>query len=417
MLNKTKIILTITYLCSTLMPVSGQGLLGNTEILNNSEDLKEYKNWSLPFNDNIGQPITKIKPKHQNISFKKNNTKPNVNKKALKGEVSLWDEPQIIGETIEHLVDISYSQSAKSKLLDAEVNNLSSKHEKTKALTKDSLNYMVGYKGCGPSVDMGKLLLGKDPKTKDLYIASLRRQQFIDQTHENIVASLMQISEAMGINDESRQNKLINDGLTKLKALVGESEALNTLKKLNDYYSNLEIDKSVFTETPWDSGARQDKLKAILTGAVASDPIVKQVKQQFEHYANPGLFKRGANSTIQTSLNVASFFAPGYVIPGILQAVLTGFVASTGGSEQQKIQTEFLLDKRIQSRVMALNNEASLSLDNYRYAQVTHNACLLTFSRSVISYLSATHSKEVLTNLSQGNPNPIKTIAKSNDYN
>ena len=233
--------------------------------------------------------------------------------------------------------------------------------------------------------------------------------------HENIVAALMQISEAMGMNDESRQNKLLNDGLNKLKGLVGEEEAINASKTLNDYFNNLVINKRVFNQMPWDSVTRQDKLKSILTGAVVSDPVIKQVKQQFEKYANPSFFKRAANSTVQTSLNAASFFAPGLIVPGILQAVLTGFIASTGGSEQNKIQTEFLLDKRIQSRVLALNNEASLTLDNYRYAQVTHNACLLAFSRSVIGYLSGTHSSAVLKSLNSNADN--KTIAKSDEAN
>ncbi len=389
-------------------------------------DLKENTNWSLPFNDDLnkdsGETPKKIvsrvksKPSSKQVTLT-NNGQSKVSKKnsTLKAEVSLWDEPKVIASTIEHLVDVGYSLSPQAALLDKEVENLSTKHEKNKAMAKDSLNYAVGYKGCGPSVDIGKLLLGKDVRTRDLYIAALRRQQLVDQMHENIVAALMQISEAMGMNDESRQNKLLNDGLNKLKGLVGEEEAINASKTLNDYFNNLVINKRVFNQMPWDSVTRQDKLKSILTGAVVSDPVIKQVKQQFEKYANPSFFKRAANSTVQTSLNAASFFAPGLIVPGILQAVLTGFIASTGGSEQNKIQTEFLLDKRIQSRVLALNNEASLTLDNYRYAQVTHNACLLAFSRSVIGYLSGTHSSAVLKSLNSNADN--KTIAKSDEAN
>mgnify|MGYP000246415110 FL=1 len=47
-----------------------------------------------------------------------------------------------------------------------------------------------------------------------------------------------------------------------------------------------------------------------------------------------------------------------------------------------------MLDKRIQSRLKVLGQEASLALDNYRYAIVTKNPPLLAFSQEVIENLT-----------------------------
>ena len=81
---------------------------------------------------------------------------------------------------------------------------------------------------------------------------------------------------------------------------------------------------------------------------------------------------------------------PTFVGPAAKTA-LVAFVMATGGPEQCKLLKELYLDKRLESRCKALNEEAHLAVDNYQLALLTKNPVLLGYSESLVGQMIGGH--------------------------
>ena len=84
------------------------------------------------------------------------------------------------------------------------------------------------------------------------------------------------------------------------------------------------------------------------------------------------------------------------------------FVACTGGPEEKKLLKEVYLDRCFESRFDRLNQEISMSINNYNSAILTRNPVLFCCSQSLMEKLTNPDTVANLTGASQP-PQPIQT--------
>lgn len=308
--------------------------------------------------------------------------------KIITGEVSTWDGPINVDRIVNSLVDKTFSQSSEAQKLDKQLKHLSSPSQRSIAITKDSLNDVFGYQGFDPSARAGKLILDENYKVRNKAWAEYERQKYVDKIHLQVVSGMMQIAEALGMTDSTRAAQVLATGQDSLDALVGKDEAGRTVKGLKTWLNHVVPANSSFSQPPWNTIERNKKLEAVLKEALKQDPLVTEITNKLEHYAHPGKLKSGTSRVVESTLNAISILGPGFAIPVGAEALDTAFKQSTGGSEENKLERELLLDKRIQSRLKVLSQEAALALDNYRFALVTKNPSLLVFSEEILGNMT-----------------------------
>jgi len=323
----------------------------------------------------------------QDISTTENTTTQNG--KFISGGVSVWDGPFDGDRIVNHLLETHFENSPEGKKLDAQVKRLGGLKHKTIDVSKDGFEELLGYQGFLPSVRGGQIVLDSpNIKIRNIAWAEYVRQRYIDKIHAQVVSSLMQVAEGIGNSENENGLKTIASGKEELSALVGNEEAERAVKALTAWLNNTQVSYATFAQTPWTTSERNKKLEAVLTAAVEHDPVIGEVTKRVMKYANPGKIVLASSQVIQTVLNGITVFSPGF-IPSISSgAAQVAFKLSTGGTEQNKLERELLLDKRIQSRLKILTQESSLALDNYRFALVTKNPPLLAFSQEVLKNLT-----------------------------
>lgn len=323
------------------------------------------------------------------IETKTEGNTPAQNGKFISGEVSVWDGPFNGDRIVNHLLETHFENSPEGQKLDAQVKRLGGLKHKTIDVSKDGLEEIMGYQGFAPSARGGQIVLeSPSMKIRNIAWAEYARQRYIDKIHAQVVSSLMQLAEGIGNSENEHGAKTIASGKEELSALVGNEEAERAIKALTTWLNNTQVPYSTFAQTPWNTSEHNKKLETILTAAVAHDPVIGAVTKRVMNYANPGKLRLGASTVIQTTLNGITVFSP-LLIPSISSATLeVVFKLVTGGTEQNKLERELLLDKRIQSRLKVLTQESSLALDNYRFALVTKNPPLLAFSQEVLENLT-----------------------------
>lgn len=216
----------------------------------------------------------------------------------------------------------------------------------------------------------------------------------------------------LGTADQTRRNTIIESGRKSLSDLVGEDEAISAVHNLTAWLNGLKVSDSVFNQRAWDTIERDSKLESVIRAALEKDPVVAEIRHRINRYANPGKVKSATSKVVDMTLNTSAWLAPGFAIPIAAEAALDGYMMATGGTEESKIEKELVYDKRIQSRLRVLNSEASLALDNYRFAQVTHNLPLLTFSEAVITDMAneSVAKKVFQTENLAINRSPVKNV-------
>jgi hypothetical protein len=307
---------------------------------------------------------------------------------VISGQVSEWDGPVTLDHMINHLVDAVYDNSPEGKRLEKEVKHLSGKSSKSLAVTKDAFEHCFQYQGFDPSARAGKLILDDKYKIRNIAWAEYERQQFVDKIHAEIVANMMQLAEGIGMPDPAQGAPVISSAKSALQSLIGAEETQRTIDGLTHLLNNTKVAETAFTQKPWNTIERNKKLEGIVTTALSHDSVVKEVDKRLQKYANPNQKVNAAVKVASTGLNGIAYFAPGLAIPLGAEIIEAGIKESTGGSEENKLERELLLDKRIQSRFKVLSHEASLAVDNYRYALVTRNSPLLVFSDELISNMT-----------------------------
>ncbi len=319
--------------------------------------------------------------------------------KLMSGGVSVWDGPFDGDRIVNHLLETHFENSPEGKKLDAQVKRHSGLGHRAVAATKDGLNEAFSYQGIDPSMRAGKLILdSSDMKIRNKAWADYVRQRYIDKIHAEVVTSLMQISEGIGNSENEHGKEAIASGKKELSALVGEEEAERAVKALTAWLNNTNVPYSTFAQAPQNTMEHTKALEEVLSAAVDKDPVIAEVTKRLKKFAYPSELNRRSSQIIQTALTGATIFGPGVFTSLGAGTAEVVYKLGTGGSEENKLERELLFDKRVQSRLKVLTQEASLALDNYRYALVTKNPPLLAFSQEVLENLTGAKNTSQLAN-------------------
>jgi hypothetical protein len=328
---------------------------------------------------------------------------------VLSGQVSEWEGPLTLDRMVSHLVDETYDRSPEGKKLDKQVKHFGGRPARAAAVTKDAFEHTFQYQGFDPSIRAGRLILNDKYKVRNIAWAEYERQKFVDNIHSQVVTSMMQLAEGIGMNPASGA-PVIASAKGALESLVGEEETQRTITGLTLWLNHTKVPDDVFGQTPWSTIERNKKLEDIIKTALVRDSVVKEVTTRVNKYAHPNAAMNASVKVLDTGLSGIAYFAPGLAIPLVAETLEAGLKESTGGSEENKLEREMLFDKRIQSRFKVLNHEASMAVDNYRYALVTRNPQLLVFSQQVITDMAGQEQLAQLVPTS----NPI-TIPEAKD--
>ncbi len=331
--------------------------------------------WSLP----ISGPLVFIK--HKKAAPMQSN--------ELSGSISFSDPYESASQQIDQLLDCALSRDPSTAGLEKAVSHYRKRSQIIIAESKDACNYVIPYRGFGPSSEAGDIITGEKLKVKSRASAEYARQKQIDEVHLKLVSSMMQISMGLGMTDQERGKAVTASGVAALSDLVGEEEAEKARANLVLMASQLSITDEHFQKETWDVQQKQKMHRQILELSLEDDPVIHQIKKHLNKYNHRSKFAMVSSSVVQTLLGAASL-TPTFVGPAAKTA-LVAFVMATGGPEQCKLLKELYLDKRLESRWKVLNEESHMALDNYQLAVLTKNPVLLCYSESLVGQMIGGH--------------------------
>lgn len=335
-----------------------------------------FSAWSLP----ISGPMTLIRHKKQ-AQLQQS--------RELAGSISFEDPYESTSQHIEQLLECAWNRDPSAKNLDKSVEHFRKKTQVAIAEGKDAANYVIPFRGFGPSSEAGDIITGEKLKIKSKASAEYARQKHIDELHVKVVSNMMQIAMGLGMDDQERGQAVTTSGVTALKQLVGDEEADRTRAMLAQMASQIQTNDEIFSKPAWDVQERQKMHRQIMELSLDDDPVVHQIKKHIHKYNHRSKFAMVSSSVVQTMLGAASL-TPTFVGPAAKTA-LVAFVMATGGPEQCKLLKELYLDKRLESRWKVLNEEAHMAVDNYQLAILTKNPVLLCYSESVVGQMVGGH--------------------------
>jgi len=303
----------------------------------------------------------------------------------LQGHILVSEGPGIVGRRIDDLLGAALERDPQTAVLDEAVEHYRTRAARISAGAKDSAEFLVCYKGFGPSSEAGDVITGEKLKLHNAASAEYARQKHIDELHTKIVSSLLQISMGLGMANNARSQETINSGVDSLRPLVGDDQANETKQLLTSWSKRVRVPEQIFKQPVWDVERRNQMQSAIVKTALARDPVVIGIQNHIHKYNHLSKFARASGKVCSTVLGVLSRTP---VVHHAGTPVLVGYLAATGGPEQSKIMKELYLDRRYASRLQVMSEETHMAMDNYQLALVTHNPCLLACSESVIQDLA-----------------------------
>ncbi len=328
-------------------------------------------NWSLPIAGQIHTPKIRVQPKEK--------------QQKLDAGITLAQGSRISGR-LDDLLGAALDRDENVPDIVKKLAHFNTRTQKIFAETKDATNYLIPYRGFGPSIDAADVALDEKLKVGSKASAELAYQKQLDEKHLQLVQCMMQMAAGMGMDDQTRGFELTNQGLQALTALVGKDEAEKTMGMLSQWRKDLVIPETVYGQGAWDPKSHEAKLSLIREHSLENDSVVKQIKDRLHKYNKHSKLSRVSSQVIQTTLGVASL-TPTFIGPGAKIALLA-YVMATGGPEQCKILKALYLDKRLESRWKVLNEESHLALSNYQVGVLTKNPLLIAMSESLVEEMS-----------------------------
>jgi hypothetical protein len=338
----------------------------------------------IPINGHIR--LSAIHKKPSQNSQKSANA--NLADKKLKAEISSGSN--VFGNELDNLLDAALEQDSQTIYLKQKVAHYRSASQRAIAQGKDATDYLIPFRGFGPSSEAGDIILNEQVKIKSRSSAEYARQKDIDEKRLKINQSLAQIAMGLGMSDTTKGKAVTQQGMDSLVELVGQEKAQASFQSIKSMSEQISVPDSLWKQDVWDVKTQQDKHKVFLTASLESDPIIAQIERSVHKYNKRSKAMRTVAHIVQPTLACASL-TPSFVGPAAKVALMT-FVMSTGGPEQCKLLKELYLDKRLESRVNLINEETHLALHNYQIALLTRNKVLLAYSESVLEYLSSDYT-------------------------
>lgn len=369
-------------------PMNGSMATDNATVLGANEkaetDQEESDSgWSLPMLGQMGSVQHVVV--HQRVPGAAQVIQQKNGADVLSGSISSANSYDQAGQAIDKLLDIALERDPSTAVLDRAVHHYRKASQRAIAQAKDATDYMIPYRGFGPSSEAGDVILDEKVKLKSRASAEYARQKHIDETHGKLVSSMLQLAMGLGMEDQSRGAEVAQSGYDALAQLVGEDEATRTKQTVLDWSREAAIPESLFKKGVWDVTQKQEKHKLVVQTSLDEDPVVNEIKRRLHKYNHHSKVAMASSHVIQATLGVASM-TPTFIGPAAKTA-LVAYVMATGGPEQVKIMKELYLDKRFESRCKVVNEEAHLALDNYEIAVLTKNKVLLACAESLLGQM------------------------------
>ncbi len=342
------------------------------------EESRTSLSWALPM---TGKLVVNEGSQVQPVSYIMQADQP----RQLQGTISTHGARCPVAARINELLDISLDRNARTSELDRTALHYNKLSQRALAQTKDATDYLVPYRGFGPSIEAGNVILGENVSARSKAAAEYLRQKHVDETHLKVVTGIMQLAMGLGMQDRARAEKVSSSGQAALAEIVGQEEAERTMGLLSTWAQELAVPESVYAQGAWDIAERKGKLSYVMENSLESDSVIGEIKRRLHKYNRKSRFARISSSIVQTTLGTASL-APNFVGPAAKTALLA-FVMATGGPERCKLLKELYLDKRFESRWKVLNEEAHMALESYQVSLLTRNPVLLAASESVVAEL------------------------------
>lgn len=310
----------------------------------------------------------------------------------LTGSVTQWNIDGDFGALVNTLLDGALGSDPKNVHLNRAVGHYTRSSSTFLSDAKDAANYIVPFRGFAPSSEAADVILDEKIKVKDRASAEYAKQRMIDDLHPKLVAKTMQLAMAVGTKDPVEREELVPKAVASLEEVVGKERAQLALAKLEEW-GKLQLPDSAYKASGnWDVEAYQTKIKLVTKLAMDGDPVMQQIVNSLKKYNHKSSLSRGAGKVVPAALNVASWVAPGLLIPAALQLVNAGYIMATGGPEENKLVKELYLDRRVESRYRTVNDEAELALSQYQNAQNLHNPALMVCCEAVLTQLVGTEN-------------------------
>ncbi len=313
----------------------------------------------------------------------------------LHGSISITQRSNAPAEAIEELLCVASARDARMQALNKTVDRHRYAHKRLWALAKDAANFVISYRGYSPSSEGGDIILGEKSKLKSLSAAEYQHQKLADEAEIEIVASIFQIANGLGMQDRPEGQAEIDQAMQSLKSLAGGEKASAVLHNLRRWSAGLIVQKQIYREPVWGIKQRREKLRAVLLALKDRDPVIKEIVDRVHRYNGRSKRTLATARLVKTSLGLAGL-APSFVGTASQTALFT-FVMLTGGTEEDKLLKELYLDKRLDSRSRVLSETAHMALESYQIGRLTGNGVLLSCSESVLTRLCGSKAQELLS--------------------
>ena len=313
----------------------------------------------------------------------------------LTGSVTKVEIPEGLGEQANKLTDLAYQKDETGQDLEALVKKMKSKSHKATVAAKEFAYTMVPYRGFGPSKSGANILLEQVKKVNTLAGAEYLKQRCMDNLHTKIVTNLLEISQGLDSQDKAQGALMIEAAHLQLSDLLGEDKAAETVKMMTDWSKELSVPASAYEQPHWDVATVQQNVRVATGTSVAQDPVFATVVKKLKRY-NRGKVMSAIGSAVESTCAIASFAAPGYLIPFAIQSVDGAFVVATGGSEETKMLNELYYAKRMESRWKRLNEESQLALTAYEMAIDKRSPTMLACAESIMQQLCGVDNAKVI---------------------
>jgi hypothetical protein len=235
------------------------------------------------------------------------------------------------------------------------------------AQSKESLNYMYPYRGFGPSSEAGDIITGEQLKVKGLSSALYNQQLIVDKSHLELTTGFLQLASNPGKVPEGL-NSLTPDEFNNLKIVI-QLPGSNTVEDAN-----------------WDVMAKQQKYKDLVRAAVDNDPTIKIIMDDIHKFNHRSKNAMLASHIIEPALAGASL-TPMFIGP-VARTALMLYIMGSGGSEESKLLREMYLDKRMESRIQTIAEEAHMAIDAYHTGFLTNNPTLQAAGETIMNQLA-----------------------------
>jgi hypothetical protein len=304
----------------------------------------------------------------------------------LKGSVSVNEQVTSPTQLIGRLTSSALEKDSERELLERKARLHNQAWTRLYGRAKEMVQFATDYQGFESSSEGADVILEEKLKLKHHAAVELVRQKKADVMHQKMTCAVMQIAMGLGMGDEQKKQQIIESGRREIVPLVGDQEANQIVRAMTTWSRQLQVTESRLAHEPWDILTLQKKSKMILASSIREDDVVKSIEARLHKYNHRSTFARAAAKLIGTTTTIIAL-TPTFASPAA-QAAEFIFVSCTGGPEEKKLLREVYLDRCFESRFERLNQEASLAVNNYNTAILTHNPVLYSCAQSLMEGLT-----------------------------